>query len=217
MTINPDTPAAQQLRDWYATEGRDSGFTAVNEGLANAIRRDGSNASSRNTRTALADIVKTTNLPPVDAKPEYFTAIVTVAKIQDEQSMYYCACPENNRKVIEAPGGNGWLCEYDGQTYASMVRRYVLSALVKDHTGRAYVSIFNNDVWVVEWGGDGAGGWEPSLLQGVTCIEPGKQLQAPQHANTHHRLSSCLVCPQMSLQSSRRHRKTHRHSRPSSV
>ncbi len=152
MIINPDNPAAQQLRDWYATEGRDGAFLAVNEGLASAIRRDGSNASNRNARTPLSAIIKTTNLPPVDAKPEYFTSIVTVAKIQDEQSMYYCACPENNRKVIEGPGG-GWLCEYDGQTYASMVRRYVLSALIKDHTGRAWVSIFNNDVWVVCVGG----------------------------------------------------------------
>lgn len=150
MTIDPDTPAAAQLREWYAAEGQDAGFAAVNEGLATALRRDGSGASARSARTPLGDIVKTTNLPPVDAKPEYFNAVVTVAKIQDDQSMYYCACPDNNRKVVETPGG--WLCEYDGQTYASMVRRYVLSALIKDHTGRAWVSIFNNDVRMLGWG-----------------------------------------------------------------
>lgn len=144
MSIEPDIPAAAQLREWYAAEGRDVGFAAVNEGLATGLRRDGSGAAARSARTPLADIVKTSNLPPVDAKPEYFTAVVTVAKIQDDQSMYYCACPDNNRKVVEAPGG--WLCEYDGQTYANMVRRYVLNALIKDHTGRAWVSIFNNDV-----------------------------------------------------------------------
>jgi len=38
-------------------------------------------------------------LPPPDAKPEYFTCSGTVSFIRPDQTMYYMAAPENNRKV----------------------------------------------------------------------------------------------------------------------
>ena len=39
------------------------------------------------------------DMPSPDAKPEYFNAICTLANIDPQQSMYYQACSENNRKV----------------------------------------------------------------------------------------------------------------------
>jgi hypothetical protein len=38
-------------------------------------------------------------LPPADAKPQWHTVVATVASIDPGQSLYYEACPENNRKV----------------------------------------------------------------------------------------------------------------------
>lgn len=38
-------------------------------------------------------------LPPADSKPSYHTVVATVASIDAQQSLYYEACPENNRKV----------------------------------------------------------------------------------------------------------------------
>ena len=39
------------------------------------------------------------DLPAPDAKPEYHNAVCTIANIDPQQSMYYQACPDNNRKV----------------------------------------------------------------------------------------------------------------------
>ena len=48
----------------------------------------------------LQQLVKSpADTPSPDAKPEYHNAICTVANIDPQQSMYYQACPDNNRKV----------------------------------------------------------------------------------------------------------------------
>ncbi len=48
----------------------------------------------------LQQLVKSpADMPSPDAKPEYHNAICTVANIDPQQSMYYQACPDNNRKV----------------------------------------------------------------------------------------------------------------------
>ncbi len=38
-------------------------------------------------------------MPGVDAKPEYYSIVATVAQIDPDTNLYYNACPENNRKV----------------------------------------------------------------------------------------------------------------------
>ena len=47
-------------------------------------------------------------MPSPDAKPEYHNAICTVANIDPQQSMYYQACPDNNRKVIHCNACAQW-------------------------------------------------------------------------------------------------------------
>lgn len=42
--------------------------------------------------------------------------------------------------------GDGWLCEYNGQIYPAMVRRYVCLAKCSDSTGEATLSFFNDQV-----------------------------------------------------------------------
>ena len=42
--------------------------------------------------------------------------------------------------------GDRWLCEYNGQLYPAMVRRYVCLAKCSDATGEATLSIFNDQV-----------------------------------------------------------------------
>ena len=39
------------------------------------------------------------DLAPADAKPQWHTLVATVAQIDPNQSMYYEACPDNNRKA----------------------------------------------------------------------------------------------------------------------
>lgn len=41
-------------------------------------------------------------LPPADAKPEYASVVATVAAVDPAQTLYYQACPDNNRKARPA-------------------------------------------------------------------------------------------------------------------
>ena len=49
-------------------------------------------------------------LPPAEAKPVFRNVLATVAAVDPAQSLYYEACPENNRKVWHIcstpPGGS---------------------------------------------------------------------------------------------------------------
>ncbi|KAK9812826.1 hypothetical protein WJX72_004357 [[Myrmecia] bisecta] len=139
LTINPDDAEAQALREWYDTVGRTAATSHAGEGLANALQKSGG-ARERDT---VSSIVKSPdNLPPVDAKATYHTLALTVSLIDPGQSLYYPACPDNNRKVIEKDGK--WLCEYDGKVYANMTRRYVMQAKCIDATGECSFSFFND-------------------------------------------------------------------------
>ena len=62
--------------------------------------RGSSGGGGSQERVTLKHLVKSpADLPSPDAKPEYHNAICTVANIDPQQSMYYQACPDNNRKV----------------------------------------------------------------------------------------------------------------------
>lgn len=45
-------------------------------------------------------------LPPTDAKPVYHTVVVTMAAIDPAQSLFYEACPANNRKACIQMSGS---------------------------------------------------------------------------------------------------------------
>lgn len=62
----------------------------------------GSGGSGR-AWSQLKDVQKAVeDLPPADAKPEYHSVTATVVLLDPAQSLYYQACPENNRKVPAA-------------------------------------------------------------------------------------------------------------------
>lgn len=136
IDINPSSEEAQKLRTWYDTEGRNATTTAAGEGLVTPGK-----SQSANKREDLRTIQPTV-LPSPDEKAAYHNAILTVAIIFPDQSFYYMAHPETNRKVVEQNGA--YYCEYDGKTCQTMRRRYVMQAKVTDHTGEATVSIFND-------------------------------------------------------------------------
>lgn len=58
-------------------------------------------------------------------KPIFSSAVATLAFINPDQTLYYAANPDNNRKVVEQGPGQ-WYCEYSGTTLPTMVRRYIL-------------------------------------------------------------------------------------------
>ncbi|KAL3141009.1 hypothetical protein ABBQ32_005523 [Trebouxia sp. C0010 RCD-2024] len=143
IQINPGAPEAQALRQWYDFEGRTAPTQHAGEGLANARGSSGGGGSQE--RVTFQQLTKSpAEMPSPDAKPEYHNATCTVANIDPQQSMYYQACPDNNRKVVEQNGQ--WYCEYHGKTYPSMVRRYVTTLQCTDHTAELTLNAFNEQV-----------------------------------------------------------------------
>jgi len=65
-----------------------------------APRRGGGGAPERATLAALRR--ERDLLPPADAKPEYASVVATVAAVDPAQTLYYQACPDNNRKARPA-------------------------------------------------------------------------------------------------------------------
>ena len=139
--VVPDAPA---LRQWWDTIGCGADTQAVGEGMASALK-PGANGGAPQ-RTDLATVRADAPATP-DSKPVYSTVTAAVAAINPEQSMWYLACPENNRKVVEQDGG--FFCEYDGRTYAKATRRYIMQARFTDASGELPVQIFNDQAEIL--------------------------------------------------------------------
>ncbi|KAK9794335.1 hypothetical protein WJX73_003860 [Symbiochloris irregularis] len=138
VAINPEGPEAAELREWWDTEGISAPTQHAGEGLASA--RKGSGGSSKG-HCQLKDIQKEAHELVPDAKPEYHNVTATVAMIDPSQTLYYQACPDNGRKVVQQ--GDMWLCEFNGQLYPAMERRYMCLSKCADFTGEVMISFMN--------------------------------------------------------------------------
>jgi replication factor A1 len=140
LTMEPaDGAAADALRAWWAADGSTTTLTPAGEGMAGARGAGGPRA--RATLASLDPRAKGESLPPPDAKPDYSTVVATFTLVDPEQTLWYAAAPEHNRKVVAKDGG--WWCEYDQTLHPTMTRRYVLTAAAADGTGEASLSLFD--------------------------------------------------------------------------
>eukprot|EP00884_Botryococcus_braunii_P019282 jgi/Botrbrau1/6037/Bobra.0042s0022.1 len=140
IEINPDSSLAHKLEDWYRSEAKDLTPRPAGEGLASALKAAGRGSE----RKTFKDVVKAgDDLPSPDAKAEYIDITATLMSIDPTQNMYYSACADNNRKVVDMGDGK-WKCDYDGMIYDTMVRRYIMQACFADFTGEALLSVFND-------------------------------------------------------------------------
>ena len=82
-------------------------------------------------------IVPKEDLPPADAKPQWHTLTATVAQIDPNQSMYYEACPDNNRKaccsLLDCPQlMMALLCPFDAATCEVKLDMHMMRSVLKD-------------------------------------------------------------------------------------
>ena len=149
ITINPteeDAPGCSALTAWWQEEGATASTTHVGDGMAtalkpNAVGGGGGGPNSRDRVTNLQSVRDTAPAMSTD-KPVWSNIMATVAVMNPEQSLYYAAAPGNNRKVVEQDGE--WYCEFDGQKYSTMTRRYIAQARVMDTAGELPVQVFND-------------------------------------------------------------------------
>lgn len=136
MVINPDIPESHGLRGWYDNEGNSApikSFTRADAGPP------GAGALRSNERRTLEQ-VKDESLGTSFERADYFNTRATILYIRPN-SLYYTACPECNKKVVDE--GEGWRCEKCDRSFPEPVRRYIFSANIADYSGQIWISGFN--------------------------------------------------------------------------
>jgi len=136
IEINPDMAAAQQLRDWYGLIGKTETATPLNEGMSNPRQ------SFMTDEPKLLKDVDVEQVPNVGEKATYSTVNCTLVYINPDQTMYYLANKENNRKVVEQDGK--YFCEFNNKVYDTAELRYVVSMKIADFSKECWVNVFND-------------------------------------------------------------------------
>jgi replication factor A1 len=141
MEFNPDIQEAHNLNEWYSEHSENISISSI------PITGVGSNSSTRSNKVeTLASIQE--QLQGGDKKSVYGKIKGTLMWINhdDRAPLYYKACLDSQKKVVENPNGNGkkWLCESTGQYYDNYDLRYILSCIVGDTTGSHFVTMFND-------------------------------------------------------------------------
>jgi len=134
--FNPDIPEAHALRGWYDSVGSSRPFTALGGQGAGSADRD-------SERKTLEDVILHEQ-PRLFNEPKgiYYTTRVYVMFIKRTGALYYTACPETGRKVIELSPGR-WRCEYTDKEYDHCHYKYILSLNMGDSTRSQWMSAFD--------------------------------------------------------------------------
>jgi len=143
LEFNPDIPESHSLAEWYSQNSEHISSSSI--GL-----------SGNGTTTFTRDNNKIETLASIEEQISSGEKKTVFGKIKgtlmwinhdDRAPLYYKACLDSQKKVIENPNpGNGkkWLCEATGQYYDNYDLRYILSCIVGDTTGSKFVTIFND-------------------------------------------------------------------------
>lgn len=144
VLMNPDSvQEAMELRSWYDATGHAESISPISDGMATATKSLGKKREYSDLTTIKSDAPATP-----ESKPTYASVNAMFASINPDQTMYYLACPENNRKVVEQ-GPGAFFCEYDGKTYPTAVRRYIATARIIDSSGEMPVQVFNEQAEIL--------------------------------------------------------------------
>ncbi len=145
LDSNPDIPACHKLRAWYdANAGNLANITQLTQA---GVRPQGTGGGEGGAGFKPAQY-KTYRQVRDDGMgksgdPEFYMVTATVSSIKHEKDVWYNACPTCKKKVTEAAGAGGWMCEKCNQTFPNCDRRYILRATTCDHTGSEWLNAFN--------------------------------------------------------------------------
>ncbi|CAK0787257.1 hypothetical protein CVIRNUC_010475 [Coccomyxa viridis] len=143
VTLDPDIPEAGHLRQWYDNGGGAAGVTTLTSG-------SGGGGGKSDRRITLA-MVKDEGLGTAGN-----TAFVQVAAWLSHiktENIAYPACTlqyngkQCSKKVQDSGGGQGdmqWYCERCA-AYCQAEYRYMLSLQLEDHTGKEWVTAFQDE------------------------------------------------------------------------
>lgn len=130
--LNPDLPEAHALRGWFD----------ATDGMVATTNLSGGGMSSRSQeRKLLNDAKNEEGQQATSDKGMYFTSRATVKFIKRDR-LYYMACPETNKKVVEVGPGR-YRCEATDKEYDHCNFRYTISLNIVDSSEGIWVSAFD--------------------------------------------------------------------------
>lgn len=138
VVVNPDVPEAENLKSWYASEGKSTSMTSIGAGLTSTKSGAGSFHSDR---VAISQITSNSSLG--GEKPEFFSIKACISFIKPDQLMWYQACKTCNKKVTTGHVF-GYFCDGCQKNVDKYSLRYILALRVSDPSGEAWVSAFND-------------------------------------------------------------------------
>ena len=144
--LEPETPEAAELRQWWAAEGATADLKHAGEGLASAQKAGGRDTS----RKTLADL-QPEELPAADAKPvwseskAFLDHIIHTDREGRHQRLMYMAAPDGSNKKVIDQGGGQYFCEATQKAFDTFQYRYIFRAELRDASGRAYVNVYNDE------------------------------------------------------------------------
>mmetsp|Transcript_6549 Transcript_6549/g.11319 ORF Transcript_6549/g.11319 Transcript_6549/m.11319 type:complete len:587 (-) Transcript_6549:670-2430(-) len=144
LSMDPDIPEANALREWFQGGGSTAPTVAAGAGLASAMK----GARTDGALMSMMDM-QPEEIAPASAPQEFHSSIGTVVRFATSRAMWYCACPEEgcNKKVTEESGA--WYCESHQQSFPTCNRRYIASMQVLDHSGAGWLNTFNNEAELI--------------------------------------------------------------------
>merc|ERR1711871_890658 len=135
IVYNPEHDRAHELAGWYAG-GNAANVTSLSTG-------GGGGGRGPRERKTLAQI-KEEDMGRGE-KPDWFETRAMVSFIKHDATWHYVAAPESKKKCVDNGDGT-WVCEAEGKTYQDneIIRRYILSLTMSDHTGVQWFSAFDD-------------------------------------------------------------------------
>lgn len=144
LESNPDIPACHKLRAWYnANAGSLANVVQLTQAGVRPSGQQGEGGKEfKTTPYKTFKQVRDENIGRT-GDADFYMVVATVSAIKHEKDVWYNACSQCKKKVTEASGAGGWMCEKCNQTFPSCDRRYILRATSCDHTGSEWINAFN--------------------------------------------------------------------------
>jgi len=135
IAISPDIPRAHEIKGWY-DGGNATNITSLSTGGGGGTR--GPKESKTLGQIKEEDMGR-------GEKPDWFETTAMVSFIKHDATWHYVAAPESKKKCVDNGDGT-WSCEAENKTYQNheVIRRYILSLTLNDHTGVQWFSAFDD-------------------------------------------------------------------------
>eukprot|EP00960_Hanusia_phi_P056962 763411-Hanusia_phi.AAC.1 len=141
LQINPDTPEAKDLREWYSNCDAGKSFQPVAEG-----GQTGKGPAGPAPRKLIEAVAKEA-LGSNTGKADIFTIKGYVTYSNTEKQWQYPANPENKKKVVAS--GDVWIDESTGTQIDTCQRRYISTFAFMDLTGRQWLTCFDEHAQMI--------------------------------------------------------------------